>query len=199
MASFADALGLLSGSGLIESIIPFFLVYTVVFGILKRTEFVQTKELQASISAILALTVVLSPTARTFIMSLAPPLVTFAIIIFVFILILFSIGLKPKDLESFWGFGRDELNPMPWLFIAIGVIILIAAIASSFPDAIGSNINEIEKKAADQGISVNEYVNQLPVGQRIIFFMSLPQVMGLVILIIIFGAAGMLLIPPDPK
>ncbi len=199
MASFADAIGILTGTQLIQTVIPFLLVYLITYGILSTIKKFENKELNASIAFVLALAVVISPMARVFITAVTGPMATFAVVIFLFMIVLFSTGLSVKDISTIVGFDRDEFNPMWTLFVVIGVIIILASVASSFPDAIGSNVDLINQKAAQMNMSVNSYVNTLPVGQRIIFFLSLPQVLGLVVLIIIFAIGGFLLIPPDAK
>ena len=47
MASFADALTLLTGTELFEIVIPFILAYVVIYAILKNVKWVEGKELQA--------------------------------------------------------------------------------------------------------------------------------------------------------
>ena len=195
MASFSDALLLLKDIGIFEAIIPFLLTYVVVFAVLGRVKWVESKELQAIIAFIAAMAIIASPFARSFITGVFPPLIAFGLLLFMFLLLLFSTGMKISDVESIVGREVDVHNAFWIVIIGIALVIVIASLAGSFPDAIGSNIDVIEVKAAEMNLSVNDYVNTLPVGQRVLFFITLPQVMGLIILLLIFAFAGVFLTP----
>lgn len=199
MASFAEALNIFTDIGLREVLIPFLLTYAIVYGLLQKVNIFQKgeqpfKELNATLAIIIALGVVLSPTARTIITSITAPLAAFAIILFLLLIVMFSAGMKMKDIEDI--IGTKMLTPTKpenvWFIIllGIGLIIILISVVGAFPDAIASNMDTIELKAAEMNISVNDYVNTLPVGQRVMFFLSLPQVIGLIVLIIIFVFAG---------
>ena len=198
MASFADALELFKGTELFKIIIPFILVYVIAYAVLRRVKFIESKELQAAIAFILAMGVVLSPTARTFITSIVPPLTSFAIVIFLLILVLFSSGFRVEDLTELMQVAGKPLpeRSIIWaVLIGIGIVLIVAAVAGAFPDAIASNMDAIKQNATAMNMTVNEYINTLPVGKRVMFFISLPQVIGLIMLTLIFVFAGAFLIP----
>jgi hypothetical protein len=196
MASFSDAVTLLKETGLPDVVIPFFITYVVVYGVLQRAKWVESKELQAVIAFLAALAIALSPFSRTFMMGVFPPLVAFGMVLFMFLLVMFSSGMRVNDIEKIVGLDIDIHNPFWVIIIGIAVVVIVAGIAGSFPDAIGANTDTVQMKAAEMNMSVNDYVNTLPVGQRVLFFITLPQVLGLILLLLIFVFAGVFLTPP---
>ncbi len=183
MVAFSDALGLLTRSGIYEVIVPFILVYAVVYAVMNRTELVKGKELQSIISLAIAIGVVVSPTARVFIATLVPYFTGFGMVLFMLAFVLLMGGMKTEEI-----FRIVKFEEWRWLLIlAIAIVLLFVVMASAFPDVSSANIERI---AQEENKSVAEKVEELSAGERAVFFLSLPQVLGLIVLFFIFAISA---------
>ena len=183
MVAFSDALGLLQESGLYEVVVPFILVYAIVYGVLSKCKFVKGKELQAVVALAIAIGMVMSPTARTFVATLIPYFTGLGMMLFMLSFVLLMAGMKTEEVHNIVKFEHGW-----WIVIlGIAVVLLFVVMATAFPDMSSTNI---EKLAQEENKTVLEKVEELSAGERTMFFLSLPQVLGLVVLFFIFAIAG---------
>ncbi len=100
-----------------EFVLPFLLVFTLIFAILDRSKMLgeDKKQINAIVSLVIALIFLAFPFARNLVVNLMPYLVVFIIILFAFMLILGFIMAKKEG---------DMLNK--GLKIALGIIFGIA-------------------------------------------------------------------------
>ncbi|PIO00181.1 hypothetical protein COT72_03395 [archaeon CG10_big_fil_rev_8_21_14_0_10_43_11] len=184
MVAFTDALSLIQQSGFYEIVIPFILVYAVVYGVLLRSGVIQGKELQAIVALAIAVGVVISPTARTFIATLVPYFTGFGIVLFMFAFVLLMGGMKYEEILKIVGNFEEGRYT---LILAIAILLLFVVMASAFPNVSSANI---EKLAEEENKTLSEKVEELSASERAVFFLSLPQVLGLVVLFFIFAIAA---------
>ena len=103
----------------IEMILPFVLVFTVVFAILQKSKLLGDgkKQIDAIVSLVIALIVVSFANATGIIISLMPFLAVAVVVILVF-LILYSMGFQ----------GEDKFELSKGIRIALGIVVLIAVV-----------------------------------------------------------------------
>lgn len=201
MASLADGIKLLMDLKAYEIFVPFILVYSLVYAVLKTNALKFTKDVNDGLKSVIALAVALlvssNQTARLIIINTAPHLTTFAIILFLLIFLLITVGVKQEDIVKYVVGpapypGKEVGNsPIIWsIIIVIGLVIIVSGLSQAFPDL---NMPNLEEQARLENKTLLEKVNELSPGQRIIFFTSLPQVLGMIIILLFFGLAAMMI------
>jgi len=103
----------------IEMILPFILVFTVVFAILQKSKILGEgkKQIDAIVALVIALIVVSFANATGIIISLMPFLAVSVIVILVFLL-LYSMGFQ----------GEDKFVLGKGIRVALGIVVLIAVV-----------------------------------------------------------------------
>jgi hypothetical protein len=85
---FGSAIGLLEGIGLLEVILPFLLMFGLVYAILAKTRIAGDKaDLNAVIALVVAFIVTLSSGFRIFVMAFIPHIAVFLVVMFVGMLV----------------------------------------------------------------------------------------------------------------
>ncbi len=189
MASFSDALGLLTKTGLFQIIVPIIFVYAVMFALLSFLKFggkqvFEKSELRSVVAFVIALAVVIFPAGREFLMNFVPMIAVLSIIIFLLIFLVLTVltGQKeediPKQILSF-------TTVIFWPAVLLGLVMLMAAVTNVFPNYKAENVEQI---AIEQNKTIAQVVDEMTPGGRIIYYLSLPQVLGLIVLFGIFMA-----------
>jgi len=184
MPAFSDALNLIKETGMFEVVVPFLFVYIIVYALLTKTEKLSTsKELNSVLAFIIALSVALVPQGRAFLMNLVPFFTLFALVFFMIVLVALIAGIPVAKIEKEMGAGHTR-----WGIAGLSVVILLLAIGVTFqstfePSAVYTN-------ESWQNMTLAERVEQLPPGERVMFILSQPQVVGLGVLLMLFAFAG---------
>ena len=121
MVDFYSLFYQIESSGFYEFVLPFFLVFTIVFGILEKTKLFgevdnhPRSNLNAVLSMILALTVLLN-TNIVYLLNNTLPKISFFIVIAVLIMLLVALFHTPEE-------GKNISVPLVWAtFLAIGAV-----------------------------------------------------------------------------
>lgn len=188
MASFADALELIKQTALFDIVVPFILVYGFVYGVLSSVKVIESKELQAIISVGAALAVSISTPARSFVLALVPFLIGFSLVLFLLIFLLLAGGFQMEFIRS--KILQPEQGGLWLIIVGIGLVLVFIVLTSAFPDI---NAPDLEQKAIDENKTLAEIIQELPAPERTMFFLSTPQVLGVIVLLVIFAVAGFLI------
>ena len=201
MPALSDSINLLNNIGFIEVIGTFLITYTIMQVILKYSGLLKlegkegAKEMISAISFAAALLVVGSSTGRKIMANVVSYFTVYAIVLFFLVILLLSIGYTPDDVSTVVKPGGVSKTGWWGIVWGIGALVLVMAIGTSFPDVQQA---DIEQSAVNANQSVAEYIQDLGTAERIIYFTSLPQVLGIIILFIIFALAGAV-IAADPN
>ena len=138
MSTLSNALGFLKDFGFFDVILPFLLVFAVIFGILEKTKIFGTEKIgdaeypKKNIDAIIAFVIALLVVAATKVvdaMQLALPKVALLVVVVLSFLLLIGIFMKPEGVyESLDGFWKALL--MVLMFIAV-ILIFLSAIPAN--------------------------------------------------------------------
>ena len=173
MASLITGIEFLENFGAYRVIFPFFLILAVTYGILSQTKiFGENKNLTAIISIVVAFIFVLSSKAVEFISTLIPFFITFAVLLFLFMMVTASTGVSIGDITK-------GVRKGGWLLIIIIMIIMSFVIMNLvFP--------EYNPETRTNG-EESETVDAL--GEIVDMFFT-PTVMGLIALFAVFAIAA---------
>jgi hypothetical protein len=174
---FGSAIGLLEGIGLLEVILPFLLMFGLVYAILAKTRIAGDKaDLNAVIALVVAFIVTLSSGFRIFVMAFIPHIAVFLVVMFVGMLVFLLYGGTADDF-------RNLLIQRRVLTIVIIVVILILVFM------VISDVFEEEVRPIDPGDI--ESPEDLPLSgsesARVIF--GNPRVVGAIALITLMTIA----------
>ena len=196
MASFASALQFLTDLHIYDAVVPFILVYAIVLGLLKSDIFKTGKTISEGLQSIIAFAIALSvaatPGARNIIINTLPQLSVFAVLLFMILFLLLMTGI-PKDHIIKYIMGPEPLKEgqpagIVWIvIILVAIIIIMSGLTSALPDL---NAGDLQAQALAQNTTVLQIVDTLSPLERIVYYTSLPQVAGFMVLLFLFGAAA---------
>ena len=122
MVDFYSLFYQIESSGFYEFVLPFFLVFTIVFGILEKTKLfgevdnLPRSNLNIVLAIILALTILLN-TEIVYLLSTTLPKISFFIVIAVLVMLLVALFHTPEE-------GKNISVPLTWAtFLAIGAVL----------------------------------------------------------------------------
>lgn len=196
MVSFANAFQLFTDLHIYDIIVPFILVYAIVLGLLKSDVLKLGKNISEGLQSVIAFAVALSVSvsagARSVIINTFPQLAVFAVLLFMILFLLLMTGI-PKDhiVKYIMGpepFKEGQPAGLAWIMIIlVAIIIIMSGLTNALPDL---NAGNLSLKAASLNMTVMQYVDTLSPMERIVYYTSLPQVTGFIVLMFLFGAAA---------
>ena len=160
-----------------STVFPAILVFAVVFAILTTTKILgENKTISAVVAIILALLVLIYPDITNLINYMAPWFVLVFIFAILLLLIYRIFGATEKDIATYLRTDR----PLNWAILAVGIIILIAAVANVFGQRALSGAGQIPNEtAAAEGVGTPSFESNI--------FNTLfhPKVLGLLLILAI--------------
>lgn len=173
--TFVEALGMMEEIGLTDVLVPFLLVFAVIYGVLAKIKILgEKKGWNAVIAFITALIMVVNPWTRKMLVYLLPSwTVLFLILIFIVIVFLFF-GAKEVPLK----------HPVVYLLI-IGMLILITV--SVISEVFGPKLAAIQLPVSN--ITGKPDWTLLQPNEVVTIIFRTPEVLGLIVLMAIFIVA----------
>lgn len=124
-SGFIQATDVFSATGIFEVILPFLLVFGIMYAILSKTKITGEKaDLNAVISLVIAFIAILNPGFRTYVMAFIPYLIVLLVILFVGMLLFLLYGGTEQ------AFMNVVKKPTFYISIFVIVLILVFMVAS---------------------------------------------------------------------
>lgn len=129
--SFGDLITQLDEMELFYYIVPFLLVFALIFGILEKTTFIDNKAVKAILAACIGIIAAITPVFPEFLRKLAPNI---AVGVSVLLAAIIFLGL-------FYDSQDNARKGIIWVLFGIGAIIFVFAIADTFSGYSGVGYN----------------------------------------------------------
>jgi hypothetical protein len=195
MATLVDALGVLKGFGVFDTILPFLLIMAGTYAVLvKYKPFGEHQAANGIIAAVVGLVFISFAKAVSFINMLIPMMTIFLIMVVLAVLIFTFVGIKTETMAKL--FEKPE-GAMIMIFIFI--LIFVITYATVFPEIMIYIQNPVLAQQLNMtpmggGGAVNPAMYMFfQVGQIILS----PQIMGLVALMLVFAIAAFFITRED--
>ncbi|MDD5418034.1 MAG: hypothetical protein PHW96_04090 [Candidatus Nanoarchaeia archaeon] len=177
--TFNEAIGLVKGTGIFDVLLPFLVVFAIVYGMLVKTKFLgERQSVNVVVAFVIAMMIALNESARSFLNSLLPSYTVFFIIIIMMVFIFIFFGFSGKNIIR---------SPPAYLMIFAFLLVLFLVALGSIT---GDEIQGIG--LGSDAISTNETVGdwtKLPWGEQIILGFRDPKVFSMIIMLVIFAVA----------
>jgi hypothetical protein len=196
MATLVDAVGVLQGFGIYDTVLPFLLVTAAMYALfVKFKPFGENKNVNILIAVVIGLVFITTARAVEFVNTLLPLITIFLLMLVIVVLIFTFMGVKGETIS-----GTIVNNPWP-IFIFIFIILLVV-ITTVFPEASvliqsPETFEQLNLSLTEPGATPREeaaaflFVNFI----RII---TSPQVLGLIALFAVL-AISVFFITREPK
>jgi hypothetical protein len=195
MATLVDALGVLKGFGVYDTIIPFLLVMAGTYAVLvKYKPFGEHQTANGVIAAVVGLVFISFAKAVSFINMLIPMMTIFLIMVVLAVLIFTFVGIKTETMAKLF-----EKPEGAMILIFIFILIFVITYATVFPEiyiymqnpVLAQQLNMTPASAG--GGAAAPWFIFFQVGQIILS----PQIMGLVAMMLVFAIAAFFITRED--
>ena len=197
MATLVDAVGILQKFGFYDTVFPFILIAAGMYAMLaKYKPFGDLKYINAIISIIIAFFFISLLRSVSFLKSIIPLITIFLIMLVLVILIFTFIGIKGDTMTEVL-----LTEPAAWgSVLVIFIIIMLAVISQTFPEAsltvqnpeLAQQLNVTSTGTAQQQASAYLFTQLF----QVIFS---PQILGLVVLLLVFAISTYFITREPPK
>jgi len=185
MATLLDAIGILQATGFYSIVLPFILIFALTYAILEKTKLVgENKSIHVVIAAVFGFLFVGIAEASKFVAAFLPVISVFLIIMLFIILIFKFVGFGDEDVKGAFAqsrvWGPILLVIILFAFMTYGQLYPQSSLATR-PE-LGDQFGIDQPSEGTAGLQ-----NFLAQEQTRILFS--PQIMGLIVMMIIFGLA----------
>jgi len=200
MATLFDAITVLQGLGVYTVILPFLLVIALVYGLLSKFKpFGESREINSIISVVLALLFTASIRASAFLQSFSVFFTGFLVILLMLMLVFTFIGVKSDTMADVFkepaGYGT---------ILVIFLLIFFVVLGQVLPE--GGLVTQAPEEAARLGITTGAPPGATPSQQAGAILFTIiagiifsPVILGLIILLLLFGVAAYFITREVPK
>jgi len=197
MATLVDAIGALRQAGIYDTVLPFILVFAGLYALLlKYKPLGENKWINGIISFIIALVFLTAAKAIQF-LNLLLPIITVLLILFILVILIFTfMGVKSESINE-----TITKSPLVILMIFLIVVLVVLAVALGPDVALVIQYPEVAEQLGITGVPENATAQEQ--GGIFLFFQAVriitsPQIIGMIILFVIFGLAAYF-ITREPK
>lgn len=180
--TFVEALGMMEDIGIVDVLVPFLLVFAVVYGALAKLKLLGEKSgWNAVVAFVTALVVTVNPWTRKMLVYLLPSWALFFIILIFVIVVFLFFGAEKVPLK----------HPVVYLFL-IGMLLLITV--AVIGQVMGPHIAAIGEKLPESNITGKPDWEMLSPNEIVWIIFKTPEVLGLIILAAIFIVATYIIV-----
>jgi len=191
MATLVDAVGLLEKLGFYDTVFPFILIFAGTYAMLTKFKpFGEMKSINGLIAFAIAMFFISMVRAVAFVRALMPTITIFLVMIVVALLIFTFMGIKGETISNVL-----TQETAGWATILLVFIIIILSVVSQvFPEASIAIQNPVlaqqlnVSSASGGGATSSEQASAFLFAQTMSIIFS-PMVLGMIIMLLVFGIA----------
>lgn len=183
---FIQAIGWTKATGMYEVVLPLFLIWALLYAVLANTKVLsEANDLNALVAFVVALMVVLVPKAREYITLLVPYVTVYILILFSIVLAYLAAGASVEDLSKSITDRRAYL-----VLFGILLLLFILPLTQIFgeelsPSAVSENVTAGGNGGGEK--TTAEKVSAMEMQERVVYLLSSPPVVGMMVLVAVFG------------
>ncbi len=193
MATLVDALGVLKGFGIYDTILPFLLIMAGTYAILVKYEpFGKIKGVNALVAAIVGLVFISFAKAVLFLNLLIPAMTIFLLLLIMALLVFTFIGIKGETIAKTF-----QETPAAFGILILMFIVVIFVVASSTLPEVSLFI---QNPVLAQQLNISPTGGATPTAQAATWLMFQmtqvllsPQILGLITMMVVFAIAAYLI------